>query len=240
MIYSETVRPRLSDFSRNGRLSCEAVLEILETAGSHHSDFAQDSLIRDPGSSAVWILADWRVRFLRPAGSQDVLNVSTWLYQNSPAGMTLRGYLVTDGGGNELVRAEARCALINLGTGRLVRVDKALFDAYQPEEKTAFDAPAPRLAPPEKYDAEKTVRLRADDLDFNGHVHNTRYVSLAAELCPELLDAAAGTAGLRILYRKPVQNASEAAVKRTDRENGCMITVFCNGELCTLFELEMI
>ena len=56
MIYSETVRPRLSDFSRNGRLSCEAVLEILETAGSHHSDFAQDSLIRDPGSSAVWIL----------------------------------------------------------------------------------------------------------------------------------------------------------------------------------------
>ena len=100
MIYHETVRPRLSDFGRTGRMTCEAVLQILETAGSHHSDSAGDPLLRDTEEGAVWILTDWRARFLKPVISGEPFQVDTWMYKRSTAGITLRGYILTDEAGN--------------------------------------------------------------------------------------------------------------------------------------------
>ena len=239
MIYHETVRPRLSDFGRTGRMTCEAVLQILETAGSHHSDSAGDPLLRDTEEGAVWILTDWRARFLKPVISGEPFQVDTWMYKRSTAGITLRGYILTDEAGNELARAEAKCVLFDLKTERLVRVSEELFRAYQPEDRTAFDTPVPRLLVPGSFDSEKEIRIRESDLDFNQHVHNTRYLSLAAEADPELLNAGEKIAGLRISYRKPVKDAAAVTVRRTDEGQNRLITVWNGEELCTLFELEI-
>ncbi len=237
MIYSEMVRPRYADLGRDGKLSCAAVLEILETAGGHHADQAGDPLVRDAGTGAVWVLTEWRARFLRTINSQDSLLASTWLAAGSPAAMTLRGYLLTDAEGCELARAEARCALVNLSTGRLARIDKTRFDAYLPEDRPAFDLPYARLFAPESYETETVVRIRESDMDFNGHVHNTYYLSLASELCPELLTAGKGISELRIQYKKQVKECTAVTVRRSNDESGCMLGIYAQDELCTLIRV---
>jgi len=45
MFYKGNYQPRISDYDRNGKLSYEAILQILESAGSRHSDSAGDSVI---------------------------------------------------------------------------------------------------------------------------------------------------------------------------------------------------
>ena len=234
MIYSEIVRPRYADLGQEGKLSCAAVLEILETTGGHHADQAGDPLVRETGSGAVWVLAEWRAHFLRSAGSQDSFRASTWLAADSPASMSLRGYLLTDMDGNELARAEARCVLVDMNTGRLVRVDKTRFDAYLPENKPSFDTPYERLFAPDQYDTEISVRVRKSDMDFNGHVHNTRHLSLASELCPELLWAGGQAAELRVVYKKPVKDCTAVTIRKKNQANGCMLSVFDQDTLCAL------
>ena len=240
MIYSEIVRPRYADLGQEGMLSCAAVLEILETAGGHHADQAGDPLVRDTKTDPVWVLTEWRAEFLHSAKSRDSLQVSTWLSADSPAGMTLRGYELLDADGNKLARAEARCVLVNINTGRLVRVDRARFDAYLPENRPAFDRPYERLFAPESYDSELTVQIRKSDMDFNGHVHNTRYLSLAAEICPELLMAGERISAFRVLYKKSVTECMPLSVRRKDDEEGLFICISGaeSGELYTLIRAK--
>ncbi len=38
MFFQEEVKTRISDFDRSGSFAYEAILQLLETAGSHHSD----------------------------------------------------------------------------------------------------------------------------------------------------------------------------------------------------------
>ena len=174
MFYREDYRPRLADYDRRGRLSYEAILQILETAGSHHSDTVNDSVIAGSQSGIAWILADWHIRIQKRPESGDELHIVTWVRGKARASAILRGFLVTDKSGNEMLRAEARTALYDAERGRPTRISEALFAAYGPEEKTVFEEGAVRLHPLEHYQCAVPLFLRRSDIDFNNHVHNTR------------------------------------------------------------------
>ena len=73
MYYKEIYQPRISDYDRNGKLSYEAILQILETAGSHHSDTVGDSVIEGSQCGIAWILTEWRVQILRRTDSKEKL-----------------------------------------------------------------------------------------------------------------------------------------------------------------------
>ena len=44
MFFKEVYKPRISDYDRNGKLSYEAILQILENVASNHSASAGDSV----------------------------------------------------------------------------------------------------------------------------------------------------------------------------------------------------
>ena len=44
MFYKEKCKPRPSDYNRNGKLSYEAILQILENAAGNHSANMGDSI----------------------------------------------------------------------------------------------------------------------------------------------------------------------------------------------------
>ena len=139
MFYTEKHQLRISDYDRDGNISYEAILQILETAGSHHSYSAGDSVIEGSQSGIAWILTDWRVQIIRRINSQEELNITTWVRGKAPASRVFRNFFLTDSNGNEVIRAEAKFALLDLSTGRLTRISEALLESYQPENKTIFD-----------------------------------------------------------------------------------------------------
>lgn len=238
MFFEKTVHPRLSDCDRTGHLSCEALLNILEAVGSQHSEALSDSILARSRQGNAWVLVSWRVQFARRPEGDGLLHVTTWSRANLAKGAMFRDFLVTDPAGQELVRAEARLAMIDLATGQLVRVGEEMYAAYATEEKTLFDTKTPRLRAAKEYEAECRLPLRRSDIDFNGHVHNSRYLELALEAVPGALYRAPGFRELHILYRRPLREGDEVLARcHTDAAAGsCQAALYAGEALCTLVE----
>ena len=236
MFYTEKHQLRISDYDRDGNISYEAILQILETAGSHHSYSAGDSVIEGSQSGIALILTDWRVQIIRRINSQEELNITTWVRGKAPASRVFRNFFLTDSNGNEVIRAEAKFALLDLSTGRLTRISEALLESYQPENKTIFDTETQRPHAPTEFDDEQIIILRKSDIDFNGHVHNTRYMDFALEILPKAFYRNNNIAEIHIVYMKLLKESSAVTAKCSNAENKYRICIYSNDVLCTLCE----
>lgn len=237
MFYKEICKPRPSDYNRNGKLSYEAILQILENAAGNHSANSGDSIADANQNGIAWILTEWKVQIIHRPENGESLNLTTWVRGKAPASAVYRDFLLTDENGTEVIRAEAKFALFDLATSRLTRISEELFGSYHPEEKTVFED-AQRLRAPSEYTLETELQLRRSDIDFNGHVHNTRYVDLALEALPNEIFVNDDFSELHILYYKPVLEHS--AVKAQYHADGLshLVTIYADNVGCSLVELK--
>ena len=238
MVYTEEYMPRTADFSRDGLLSYEAMLQIMETAGSHHSDSVSDNIIDASRRGTAWILADWRVEIFRRTESTEKLSVSTWVRAKSRAAVIYRNFELRDGAGLVLARAEAKLCVVDMSTGRLSRISDELFVAYAPEDSSVFDSDAPKLRAPSESEGEREIALRRSDIDFNGHVHNTRYLDYALEALPGEVFGSLDIKKLRIAYTKPVTESQRVTSKYALTDDGTFVSIFADDALCTLIHIN--
>ncbi|MFR1189854.1 MAG: acyl-[acyl-carrier-protein] thioesterase [Oscillospiraceae bacterium] len=237
MFYSELYQPGVADFDRGGKLGYEAILRILENTASRHSDTAGDNVVEDSQSGITWVLTDWRVQIVRRPDSKARLRVTTWVRDSVPTGRIFRDYTIADETGTELVRAESRLVLFDLRTQKIIRIDQTRFRTYRPEARGVFALAAPRLRAPEVFDGEKTLPLRRSDIDFNGHVHNTKYLDLALEVLPDTVCRDAFT-GFRMVYPKAVKDVDAVTLKYAATDSGPFVCVYSADTLCTLIRFE--
>lgn len=237
MFYKEIYNPRPSDYNRNGKLSYEAILQILENAAGNHSANSGDSIADANKNGIAWILTEWRVKIVHRPENGESLNITTWVRGKAPARAVYRDFLLTDANGTEVIRAEAKFALFDLTTSRLTRISEELFGSYQPESKTVFED-SQRLRAPSEFTSEKELQLRRSDIDFNGHVHNTRYIDLAMEVLPNEIFASDDFSEFHVLYYKPV--FEDSVVKAQYYTDGLshLLTVFADNVCCSLVELK--
>ena len=137
-----------------------------------------------------------------------------------------------------MIRAEAKFCLLDMTTGRITRISKELLAAYSPEEKTFFDSTSPRLRAPDSYTTEQTISLRRSDIDFNLHVHNTRYIAFALEALPQDVYVKDDFSEIQIVYSKPVNEQDQVTAKYVRTENGHFVGIYENDALCSMIELK--
>lgn len=204
--------PRPSDYNRNGNLSYEAILQVLETAENDHSRSAGDSITDANKNGIAWFLTEWQVKILRRPRNGECLNITTWVRSKAPASTAFRDFIISDNDDIEVIRAEAKFALSDLKTSKLTRISEELFASYQPEDKEIFEF-SQRLRTPTEYSVETELKLRRSDIDFNGHVHNTRYIDFALQALPmDSFDRDSFTK-IRISYKKPVTENNTVTMK---------------------------
>lgn len=125
-----------------------------------------------------------------------------------------------------------------MATGRLTDISEDLKNAYKSESRIVFEDNTPRLRPPKEFLSECGLSIRRCDIDFNGHVHNTRYINYALEAIPQdVFDADAFT-GIRIVYFRPVKEHDPVMAKYAATETGHFVGIYANDMLCTLLELR--
>ena len=237
MFYKEKHNPRPSDYNRNGKLSYEAILQILENAAGNHSANMGDSIADANKNGIAWILTEWRIKIVRRPENGEPLNIVTWVRGKAPASAVYRDFLLTDANGTDVIRAEAKFALFDLDTSRLTRISEELFRSYQPEIKTVFED-SQRLRAPSEFTSETELKLRRSDIDFNGHVHNTRYVDLAMEALPNEVFYKDDFTELHILYFKPVLEHSDVKAQYHFDGLSHLVTIYADTVCCTLVEVK--
>lgn len=231
MYYRKTYIPRPSDYNRKGRLSNEAILQILEDVAGSHSASSGNSIAEAIRTNISWILTEWHVQIVRRPENEELLNITTWARGKAPASMVFRGFIVIDKDGFEVIRAEARFSLFDLTTSRLTRISEEFFASYSPEERLIFEN-SPKLRAPSEYDSETKIQLRRSDIDFNGHVHNTRYIDYAMQALPKELYDKDSFSEIRIIYRKPVMEDDDVTLKYRYADSAANVGIYANNTLC--------
>ncbi|MBQ1684900.1 MAG: hypothetical protein II072_05275 [Clostridia bacterium] len=239
MIYSEKYRPRVSDFDKTGALSLEAILEMAEDLASHHSATAGDMVLEGQRRGVSWVLLEWRVEIASRPEGDCVLNGTTWVRGKARSSICERDMVFSDTAGNELIKAEAKLAMVDIAAGRFARIDEKLLSPEFLEERHLFDDELPRMRPYDDYDFEVRPMLRESDLDLNGHVHNTKYLALVIEALPGGAERARLVSSMRIAYLKPVKDCLSVVIKAKQTEQGIAFAIM-NGELlCSLIEFGL-
>ena len=208
----------------------------LRRAAAHYAHL--EVLAPDPSfSGGITVLTDWRVRIVRRPDSKAPLRVTTWVRDSVPTGRIFRDYTLADESGTELVCAESRLVLFDLRAQKIIRIDQQRFRSYLPEARGVFASAAPRLRAPAAFDGEKTLPLRRSDIDFNGHVHNTKYLDFALEALPDTVPRDAFT-GIRMVYPKAVKDVDAVTLKYRLSDGNPFVCVYSGDTLCTLILFE--
>ena len=237
MIYKVEYLPRIGDFDRFYNLSPQAALELFEDAGNLHSMYVDRGVIADSLSGLAWIITEWNFRICAQPKNGDKLFMETWTFGRLPSYSVNRNFRATDASGREILKCEGKFAIIDTAVHKPIKFTSELLAPYQPEEKYVFEkGEFSRIAEPKDADSELTVELRKTDMDYNGHLHNTKFVSVAAQAIPD--EDAAEITDYQVFYRS--QLCGSKAEIRSKKEDGRYVMGIYDesGTLCALVSMK--
>lgn len=236
MFFKERVKLRPSDYMQNNMVSYESIIQVLESVASNHAKHVGDYAADGNKDGIAWILSEWRIKIIHHPKKGEILDVTTWARGKTPAIMTYRDFIVCDDNENEVIRAEGKFVLINLNENKMIRFSTEDFAIFGPEELKPFDD-ASRIRPSSSYEIESEVMLRYGDMDFNGHLHNTRYITIALEgLAANGIYH--GFSEVRISYIKAISSVNRVLLKIHKTEDGYAVAILSGDVICSIIELK--
>lgn len=225
-----TVKWHDTDANRQVRPSA-LVTYLQETANEHliHIGISLDEL-RDRYGMA-FILGSISVRSYEPLFSGDDIEVETWTYgergfRHNRCFRLLRG-------GKTMAEATSQWALIKLSDGSLVKVEDMPYHIEPEESITLPDLPTRlRMLPVAEMEFAGERRIVYSDIDYNGHMNNTRYPDMLCDFIPEMRESR--MTGIVLSYRKEATFGHTLRVFRQKNEDGYLVcTVDEDGNVCT-------
>lgn len=232
--------PVLEDYTKDEKLSLEAILKIFENAGNRHSDIAKDPILKGVSNGKAWVLLDWKIEILEPVSYGVEIYAETWLDEVKTPFGTSRNFLLYRKSDNKImVRGLTKWVLLDINTGRPSKLSDDLIERYAPEPIDAdSNFKIQKIPIPESYDFSTEIALRRSDIDFNCHVHNLCYLNYAYEVLPkELYDNISGIKNLRITYKTAITEGEKIVAKYVLQEDKHIVAIFLEDKLCTLLQL---
>ncbi len=205
MIFTEKVKMGVKDIGKNDKIKNKAILEILENAGTYHSDLVGYGVLDIKTTKLSWILLDWQLKVIdRPKYGQ-TLTLNTWGKDMSKF-FTYRDFEVFNEKGELCIIATSKWALMNIETGKLSRITDDIINRYKPEEKNVFSTKKmDKIEIPEIFESEYNYKVTRKDIDINQHMHNLNYLDLAYEALPEEIYNNRPYNNIRIIYKKEIK-----------------------------------
>ncbi len=156
-----------------------ALLNFLQDMGAKNidgTDFGRQELL-DRG--LAWFLVRYRIEFDNyPLGINEI-RIQT---ENRGAlrQTAYRDFEAFSPTGERLLRATTSWLMVNLNSKSLVNIEQEFPEVHK-FEKRSDDLILRKIKSPAEFDSEKLFHVRYDDLDMNGHVNNTVYMTWAME-----------------------------------------------------------
>ena len=129
------------------------------------------------------------------------------------------------------VIATSRWTMVNIGEGKIEKVDNNIIKAYDPEDKNVFqEKEVTKLRIPETFLNEIKYQVRRRDIDINGHMHNIYYLDLAYEVLPEEIYNGEQLDNVRIQYRKEIKLGETVICRYTNEDDKHIVTILSQDE----------
>jgi acyl-ACP thioesterase len=138
----------------------------------------------------VWILSRISVYLIRRPKFKETVTVRSWPRSWEKL-FAIRDYDIRDEAGGALVRGRSGWLILDMEKRRPLRVQQVVESLPPNEGINAFSASAPGLEGRDNLSLAGERRALYSDIDYNGHLNNTRYIQWVQDITdPELLESA--------------------------------------------------
>jgi acyl-ACP thioesterase len=203
-IWQETVSVRFGNIDRSDRLTLASVFDFFQEAAISHAEAL--GVGRDAMGLAKqgWVLSRISVVLERRPRMGETITVRTW-----PRGweklFALRDYDIRDASDTPIVRGRSGWLILDIEKRRPLRPQAAMADLPLNEGLDALPGGGAGLAARDSLLRAGERRAAYSDIDYNGHVNNTRYVRWIQDITePEILEKA-GRMRLDINYLSEIR-----------------------------------
>ena len=153
-------------------------------------------------SPVSWIVMGWKLKVFRRAKMFTRVRVETWI-QSFTKVRILRNYVVYDEQENVIAKAAGEWVAVDGESGNFLRITPQLLAPYSilTEENNFPGYRFPGICSADMpVMGTKSVIPGLQMADYNRHVHNSEYLHLAAEICPEAMTAD----DVEVIYRTQI------------------------------------
>lgn len=173
--YKEELTVRSYQLDLNARMKPSALLEVMQEVAGQHAErlgIGRNALLV---KNAAWVLTRVEVDMDRYPGFEEACSVETFPMPTRRCFFP-RYFIFRDANGIEIGRAASLWVLLDFGTRHMIKPD--LVQSHIPDNS---DLLAPLGLPATVTEISGTLQTdirqpRYSDIDFNGHVNNTRYL----------------------------------------------------------------
>ena len=229
MIYTEIVKIPLKDVEKGNVISDRGILEIFENVATHHSDSVHDGVNEIKEKGKAWVILEWKIQVLNRPKYGEEFKVNTWSRENNIQERkiaTYRDFEMLDKDGTLCVIGTSKWVIMNIQTGRITNIDKALQERYKPETKGVFDDwEIEKLQQPKESSNVIEYTVSRVDVDFNLHMHNIYYINLAYNTLPKDIYELRPFNNIRISYKREIKLNDTVKCKYVSENDKHIVTI---------------
>ncbi|MBE5953699.1 MAG: hypothetical protein E7257_06030 [Lachnospiraceae bacterium] len=182
-MYTYSKKILFSDIDQGARMSLAGIMNALQDCVNINSESIGKGIDYLLKTRRTWFAINWYIEINRyPKMFEDVL-VKTWPYDFTSS-MGYRNVIIEDETGQVIVAADSIWTLVDLDSGRPIRITEEDSAGYDLEEKYSIENPGRKIKLPKEFQLLDTVSVKKSDIDYNGHMSNGKYIQLADEYIP--------------------------------------------------------
>ncbi len=189
--YSVDYKVRISDSDAQARLKLPSLFELLQEAATEHAQKLGVDYTALKPLGLGWIISKMAIRLEELPKWNERVYLETWA-SNRDRITTCREFVARNAAGKTLFSARSQWAIFDISTRRLARLEKIKPWANIADEFANDDVLEPHLERPADPDAAQNsesvsapCQIRKTDIDLNGHVNNSVYITLALQALDE-------------------------------------------------------
>lgn len=222
-MYSFQSRIRYSEVDSKGRMTELALMDYFQDCSVFHSENVQVGVEYLKEHHLAWILLSWQIQIEQMPGLAEEVTIATWPY-DMKGFYGYRNFSMNTASGQRLAYANSIWALIDMETGRPVRVPEMFAQAYGMEEQLPMGELERKLRPLPDGAAQKSIVVPPYFIDTNQHMNNSKYLLVAQQYLP----ADFNTKEISVEYRKAALLGD--VIYPVVAQEQDVITVELNGE----------
>jgi len=180
-LYKKKYHIELSDVDFTKTLKLSTLFSFFQDISSEHVEnlgIGINKLANDLG--VAWILIRVRVDIVRhPIWNEDIW-IETW-HQESKRLDFERDYIVRDINGDIIAAAVSSWVIIDIKTREIKRTELLAFNYSTNIAERAIDCKLGKIKPFEQMKMVYKKAIGYSDIDFNGHINNSKYIDYAMD-----------------------------------------------------------
>ncbi len=183
MVYEEQITTRWHDTDATLTVRPSQQLVYMQEMAFRHLDSVGRNLDRlRYEEQLAFILTRLTLNFYRPMQPMQTVTAQTWVAEGKGLNFP-RYFRLINAAGETAAEASSSWVLIDLQTHMPVRANS--FDyGFGPEQPLPFSTPR-RFVVPDHMIEVGARRIVYSDIDYNGHMNNTRYPDMVCDYLPE-------------------------------------------------------